>query len=885
MDDAVGIKEQAGGTAEEQAGPEVQRRLVEGALRRGALDEWYLVDYAWWTQWQGWVSGARLVREARTPPRPGAIDNRTLLWSERALQSGLVWRQHYEAVPREAWQLLVGWFGGGPPIAGERAQNKRARVEDPRNGPSRLACGACFERVEIDRAVGCGRCGAVAYCGRDCQRSHWRFHRPYCEELREAARGVDAKTPRDDGVESELGRRARLDLAAAPWWNERSGLENCGNTCFLNATVQSLRRARPLTQYFLSDAYRRDVNEANPLGTGGRLAREYAATVKRLEVGRERSIAPTALIRAIVRKNPDLGGRAQHDAHELLETLLDGIHEDLNRRSLVPAVATETPESTDYADDARVAQETWTNHARRNASAVAASTHGLLRSTLECPECETRRARFDPFSTLELELAEPDADDADDPAALSDDDDDDDWTLDDTPDDARPLRLRPRSMLVAADSGCAAADALVALRTAAAAALKTLPERVFVYDLAHSPARANGDPPRFAAPRCLQTDLPDVYVDENDDARRDENDEPRRVLVACVAPPRDCRLGIVRHILATGVSDLVSIATLAVNWPTDRARLSAWRAAKKVVDIESLDPADANPPDPKKAVVVEFKQATSRRRRPPVSAATPRRRPRANVYGEPDADDDDDDADDDDGCGDDLASLYVADWPATSTALGRTIAVKVSRRDVLELAGMDAARFAATAATAVESAAEVARQRRRRTRRAIARAQHESQEAARRLRHYAPGTVYAPRRLHGFGAPVTLEGCLRRFTAIERLDADNSWFCSTCARRRRARKRIALWRTPDILIFTLKRFSPLHGRKLDRPVDFPLEGLDLGPFCAHVRGENRSLTYTLFAVINHFGTAGYGHYTAFTRDLWAYPGLDGWYRCDDAVVA
>ena len=43
------------------------------------------------------------------------------------------------------------------------------------------------------------------------------------------------------------------------------------------------------------------------------------------------ALYPDKLLNAVSRFNSDFRGRRQHDAHELLNTLLDGLHEDLNR--------------------------------------------------------------------------------------------------------------------------------------------------------------------------------------------------------------------------------------------------------------------------------------------------------------------------------------------------------------------------------------------------------------------------------------------------------------------------------------------------------------------------------------------------------------------------
>ena len=52
------------------------------------------------------------------------------------------------------------------------------------------------------------------------------------------------------------------------------------------------------------------------------------------------------------------------------------------------------------------------------------------------------------------------------------------------------------------------------------------------------------------------------------------------------------------------------------------------------------------------------------------------------------------------------------------------------------------------------------------------------------------------------------------------------------------------------------------GGKLDTFVDFPLDGLDMSPF---VMSQGKPLIYDCFAVSNHFGNVGFGHYTAFAK--------------------
>ena len=109
---------------------------------------------------------------------------------------------------------------------------------------------------------------------------------------------------------------------------------------------------------------------------------------------------------------------------------------------------------------------------------------------------------------------------------------------------------------------------------------------------------------------------------------------------------------------------------------------------------------------------------------------------------------------------------------------------------------------------------------------------------------------------------------LDEFNKEEVLSENDAWYCPRCKEHRRASKKFELWKTPDILVMHLKRFSASRGfrDKLDVLVDFPVEGLDMtGRVEAPEPGE--SLVYDLFAVDNHYGGLGGGHYTAYAKNF------------------
>ena len=91
----------------------------------------------------------------------------------------------------------------------------------------------------------------------------------------------------------------------------------------------------------------------------------------------------------------------------------------------------------------------------------------------------------------------------------------------------------------------------------------------------------------------------------------------------------------------------------------------------------------------------------------------------------------------------------------------------------------------------------------------------------------------------------------------------NYRYCPSCKTPRQAIKKLDLWRLPEILVIHLKRFSynRYFKNKLETFVDFPVDELDFSTYIAHKNSEF-SNRYMLYAISNHYGGLGGGHYTA-----------------------
>ena len=124
---------------------------------------------------------------------------------------------------------------------------------------------------------------------------------------------------------------------------------------------------------------------------------------------------------------------------------------------------------------------------------------------------------------------------------------------------------------------------------------------------------------------------------------------------------------------------------------------------------------------------------------------------------------------------------------------------------------------------------------------------------------------------------LNLEKLLDYFCTKEHLDKGNEWRCGKCNKHVEATKNLSIYYVPRLLIICLSRFSKRgygYGKN-DEYIDFPLENLDMGKYICGPNKENSK--YDLFAVSQHYGGTGGGHYTAICKNM------DGkWYDYNDS---
>jgi ubiquitin C-terminal hydrolase len=122
----------------------------------------------------------------------------------------------------------------------------------------------------------------------------------------------------------------------------------------------------------------------------------------------------------------------------------------------------------------------------------------------------------------------------------------------------------------------------------------------------------------------------------------------------------------------------------------------------------------------------------------------------------------------------------------------------------------------------------------------------------------------------------TLKSCLDGYFG-EKSSID-TWACDSC-KGVGCSKETKVWNLPNYLIIHLKRFDN-SGKKIDIPVDFPLDNLDLTEYVSSDKNDPNNYIYSLYAVNCHMGSSNSGHYASACKNL------DGsWYLFNDGNVS
>jgi ubiquitin C-terminal hydrolase len=183
----------------------------------------------------------------------------------------------------------------------------------------------------------------------------------------------------------------------------KRGLNNVGNTCYLNSALQALRHTKPFADYFGSDAWK---IHRHPDRKGHELAQETADLLTEFKQG-ERPINPMKFVRAFYKVAKERGlddefhPGAQADGTEAVLLILQVLHEQQARQvKMEVSGAASTPDHVEYIKSL----ESWTTFFHKEYSPIIEAFYGQTQTRLVCGACNASSTKYEPWGVMKVPI-------------------------------------------------------------------------------------------------------------------------------------------------------------------------------------------------------------------------------------------------------------------------------------------------------------------------------------------------------------------------------------------------------------------------------------------------------------------------------------------------
>jgi ubiquitin C-terminal hydrolase len=185
------------------------------------------------------------------------------------------------------------------------------------------------------------------------------------------------------------------------------GIQNMGNTCYCNSTLQLIRACPEWNAFCLTQDFTEQLKHVSQDNSYKRILLAYQDILKSLwSAYKPAYVRPLGFISEVRKAVKDtvyemFGLPIPNDSHEYLVYLLDCFHEAIKVEK--PFEEKQIPNNaTDNEKMVIMAENGWNKFVSKNDSEVVRRFFGMMRKTIHCTQCKNNSYQWEVFNSLKV---------------------------------------------------------------------------------------------------------------------------------------------------------------------------------------------------------------------------------------------------------------------------------------------------------------------------------------------------------------------------------------------------------------------------------------------------------------------------------------------------